>query len=185
MTTILFGQLYDYLIPCKYESQAFISVRMLDFLPTPDLFWLQHRTPQFVCGIIKPPDVSRHIPVMWTERIAFQHALLQWKDHTSLVEAKIVKYIFGTCRLVKYYKYLKVIVVNLLFTVIIPTGSWLLLLEDIVLAVAVSFAYLSPITTQLSLFRHILLKTSLHLRAWIKIWLFVFGLTNKTLMYIM
>ena len=43
------------------------------------------------------------------------------------------------------------------------------LLEDIVLAVAVSFAYLSPITTQLSLFRHILLKTSLHLRAWIKI----------------
>ena len=97
------------------ESQDSISVRMLNFLQTPDLFWPRHRTPQSGCGIIKPPDVSKHTPVMWTERIAFQHVLLHWRDHTSLVEVKIVKYIFGTCRLVKFYKYLKVIVVIILY----------------------------------------------------------------------
>ena len=50
--------------PYKNESQVFIIVRMSNFLQTPDLFWPQHRIPQSGCGIIKPPDVSRHILVM-------------------------------------------------------------------------------------------------------------------------
>ena len=53
------------------------------------------------------------------------------------MEAKIVKYIFGTYRLVKFYKYLKVIVV-IIFILIITAVTLILLLEDIVLAVAVS-----------------------------------------------
>ena len=50
--------------PCKNESQIFISVRMSNFLQTLDLFLPQHRTPQSGCGIIKPPDASRHTLVM-------------------------------------------------------------------------------------------------------------------------
>lgn len=49
---------------CKNESQVCISVRMSNFLQTPDLFWPQHKTPQFACGIIKPPGASRHTRVM-------------------------------------------------------------------------------------------------------------------------
>lgn len=71
---------------------------------------------------------------------------------------------------------------NYLSIVVSPSGSWSLLLEDIVLAVAVSpFRLSDHILTQFSLFRHILLKISLHLQPWRKTWLFVFGLMNKSL----
>jgi hypothetical protein len=53
-----------HVFPYKNESQVIIIVRMSNFLQTPDLFWPQHRTPQSGCGIIKRPDVSRHILVM-------------------------------------------------------------------------------------------------------------------------
>lgn len=139
----------DSCLPLQEWISSFISVRMSNFLQTPDLFLPQHKTPQFVCGIIKRHDASRHTPVMWTGRIAFQHALLHWKDHTSLVEAKIVKYIFGTYRLVKFYKYLKVIVV-IIFILIITAVTLILLLEDIVLAVAVRlFSLIWSVLTQL------------------------------------
>lgn len=48
----------------KNKYQVSISVRMSNFLRTLDLFWPQHKTPQYVCGIIKRHDVSRHTPVM-------------------------------------------------------------------------------------------------------------------------
>jgi hypothetical protein len=154
---------------------------MSDFLPTLDLFWPRHRIPQFGFGIIKPLDVLRHTLGMWTERFAFQHALLPWRDNISLVEAKIAKYISGICRLAKFYKYLKVIVVITIIIIILAENWTLFFTRRYRISGGGGFISLirSHSIVWLSLFRPILLKISLHLQPWRKIWPFVFGLTNK------
>ena len=157
---------------------------MSDFPQTLDLFWPQRKTPQSGCGIIKLPDVSRHTPGMWTEHIAFQHVSLQRKGIISLVEAKTLKYIFGTCRLAKFYKSLKVIVV---ISIIIYCRCSLGMLNILPCRYRDSgggrfvLLILSYIVSYSFWFRHIPLKISLHLQPWRKIWLFAFGLMNNTL----